>query len=156
MRRILSYFVICFIVWIECSSIPIVKPSTQKSVNIFSSEQILEIMKRVADYQIANPSSHYSERIDFPMGWVPASFYTGVMELYKTSKDEKYLNQAIKWSESNNWQTGPRFGYADDIACGQTYLEIYMIKKDTSMISHLKAVLDSFMTISKSGREEWW
>jgi rhamnogalacturonyl hydrolase YesR len=124
--------------------------------SIFSREFILDIMKRVADYQLKYPSHHYSEKLDFPMGWVPASFYTGVMACYETTGDKKYLDAAISWGEKNKWKTGPRLGYADDIACAQTYLEVYLIKKDPEMIEPIRAVLDSVVILDTPGREDWW
>ncbi|UCE06373.1 MAG: glycoside hydrolase family 88 protein [bacterium] len=154
MKKILA-FSFC-IVTTSCTMVQNVQHLNTASGAIFSSEVIIDLMKKVADYQLANPSHHNSKSKDFPMGWIPASFYSGVMALYETSKDEQYLNEAIKWGESNNWQTAPRLGNADDIACGQIYLEIYQIKKYSVMIQPIKAVIDSFMTISKSGREEWW
>jgi len=123
---------------------------------IYSPQKIVELMKKVADYQIAHPSHHYSKSKDFPNGWVPASFYTGVMALYETTKDEKYLDAAIAWGEKNNWDTAPRLAYADDYACGQTYIETFFHKKDSTMIQKIKSVCDTIVARNEPGREDWW
>ena len=144
------------IVLVSCASLSRNVSTLHSENDIFTKNYITDVMKNVADYQLANPTPHYSKKLDYPMGWVPASFYPGVMACYRTTGDEKYLNAALAWGEKNQWQTAPRLGYADDIACGQTYLELFMIKKDTAMIAPIKAVLDSVVVLDIPGREDWW
>jgi len=139
-----------------CSSTMNSKPPVEMGDEIFQSEFIEKIMKKVADYQLENPTPHYSKSKDFPMGWVPASFYPGVMALYETIKDEKYLDACVAWGEKNNWDTAPRLAYADDYACGQTYIETFLHKKDSTMIQKIKSVCDTIVTRNEPGREDWW
>jgi len=148
-----SIFLIVFFV---CTPLSRMRASSAPTADIFDPDFIVEIMRKVADYQLENPSHHYSEKLDYPMGWVPASFYPGVMACYETTQDEKYLKAAIAWGEKNEWKTAPRMGYADDIACGQTYLETYFVKKDPKMIETIRSVLDSVVTLDTPGREDWW
>ncbi len=154
----IRYFIsLLLIILLSCASTPRIQSSDSAGGDtIYSREFIVGIMKKVADYQLENPSHHYSEKLDYPMGWVPASFYPGVMACYYTTGDEKYLNAAMAWGEGNGWQTGPRLGYGDDIACSQTYLEVYLIKKNPEMISPIQAVLDSVIVMDVPGREDWW
>jgi len=119
-------------------------------------EEVLRLMKAVADHQIAHPTGHSSANRDFPMGWVPASFYTGVMALYESSGDEKYLQQALNWAESNAWQPGPRLRHADDHACGQIYLELSALVPEQADITAIRAVYDSLMADPLPGRVDWW
>ena len=49
-----------------------------------------------------------------------------------------------------------RFRHADDHAKGQTYLEIYEVKKDPKMIEDIKTTFDSLIFTQKPGREDWW
>ncbi len=53
-----------------------------------------------------------------------------------------------------NWQK--RFRHADDHAKGQTYLEIYALKKDPQMIVDIRNTFDSLIADPKRGREDWW
>lgn len=122
----------------------------------FAQKTILSSMIRVADYQIENPSRHSSKNRDFLNGWVPSSFYTGIMALYRASGDDKYLNNAIAWGKENNWSPGPRLRHADDLCCGQTYLELYQIKKDDEMLNPIKERIDSLINSPRSGRTDWW
>jgi rhamnogalacturonyl hydrolase YesR len=88
--------------------------------------------------------------------WARAAFYTGVMATYRTTKDEKYLTEAIRWSQSFQWKLANRLRHADDHAKGQTYLEIYAIKKDPTMIADTRSTFDSLILTPRKGREDWW
>ena len=145
MRIILSLAIIILFTFSGCT-----KP------DVFDARVIKEMMKNVCDYQLANPTAHPSESKDFPNGWVRASFYTGVMATYKTTGDEKYLKAAMDWSVKNKWQPAPRLRHADDVACGQTYLELYFEKHEPFMFEPIKARFDSLLADEKPGREDWW
>jgi len=110
-------------------------------------------MKRVCDWQLANPVSFNAKNEN---DWARAAFYAGVMETYKTTNDEKYLNAAITWSQSFNWKLANRFRHADDHAKGQTYLAIYAEKKDPAMIVDIKNTFDSLILDPRAGRDDWW
>lgn len=89
------------------------------------------------------------------MGWVPASFYTGIMAAYESTGNEKYRDYALQWASSNDWQPGPRLRHADDYCCGQTYLELYMLDQQENRLAPIKAKIDSIMVDPKLGREDW-
>lgn len=124
--------------------------------DIYDAQVIKQMMKDVCDYQLANPTAHPSEDRDFPNGWVKASFYTGVMATYKATGDDKYLKAAMDWAVLNKWKPAPRFRHADDVACGQIYLELYREKKSDFMFAPIKARYDSLIADEKPGREDWW
>ena len=120
----------------------------------FTADEVIEVMRRAADYQLAEQADTKPT-----VGWIRAAFYTGVMALYDTTKDEKYLDAAIRWSEAGNWAPAPRrrtWRHADDVAAGQTYLEIYEIKKDPKMIGPIRQRYDRLMNDPLRGREDWW
>ena len=110
-------------------------------------------MRKVCDWQLANPVSFNAKNEN---DWARAAFYTGVIATYKTTGDEKYLKEAIRWSESFDWKLAERFRHADDHAKGQTYLAIYEEKKDPEMIEDVKNTFDSLMLDPRPGREDWW
>ncbi len=118
--------------------------------------EVIRKMKSAADYQIAHPSHHSSANRDYPMGWVPASFYTGVMALYQISQDTTYLEQAFRWAEGNHWRPGPRLRHADDYCCGQTYVELAEIDPRRARLDALKSAYDSLLADPRPGREDWW
>jgi len=119
----------------------------------YSRAFISTTMKKVCDWQLANPVSFNAKNEN---DWARAAFYTGVMATYRTTRDQTYLDAAIAWSESFDWKLAKRFRHADDHAKGQTYLEIYEIKKDPKMIRHTKSTFDSLILNPLPGREDWW
>jgi len=130
----------------------ILLPSFKKE-DIFSKSYIVTTMKKVADWQLANPVSFNTKNEN---DWARAAFYTGVMATYQTTQDEKYLNAATNWSVSFDWMLAKRLRHADDHAKGQTYLEIYALKKDPKMIADIRSTFDSLLADPKPGREDWW
>jgi unsaturated rhamnogalacturonyl hydrolase len=121
--------------------------------DIFSKKSILSQMRKVCDWQLANPVSFNAKNDN---DWARAAFYTGVMATYHTTQDAKYLNAATAWSESFHWKLADRLRHADDHAKGQTYLEIYAIKKNPEMIADIQQTFDSLIANPKPGREDWW
>jgi rhamnogalacturonyl hydrolase YesR len=129
-------------------------PTRPAAGDPLAADAIVEVMRRAADYQLeAQAKTKHNH------GWIRAAFYTGVMALYETTQDEKYLQAAMKWAEEAKWQPEPReknWRHADDHAAGQTYTELYFIRKDPAMIAPIRDVFDRLMADPKRGREDWW
>lgn len=125
----------------------------KKDQDLFNKTFITNQMKKVCDWQLNNPVTINEKNEN---DWARAAFYTGVMATYQTTQDEKYLNAAMAWSESFDWKLAKRFRHADDHAKGQTYLEIYTLKKDPKMIEDIQNTFDSLILTAKPGREDWW
>src|SRR5689334_17963926 len=126
-----------------------VNQSSKAPKDIYSKDYITSRMHKVADWQLANPVSFNSKNEN---DWARAAFYTGVMAAYRTTQDQKYLTAAMDWSQSFNWMLAKRLRHADDHAKGQTYLEIYELKKDPKMIADIKSTYDSLIADPKPGR----
>ena len=120
---------------------------------IYSKAAVVDIMKKVYDWQVAHPVN-INLRND--ADWARAAFYSGVMRAYKSTGEEDYLNGAITYASSVQWKPAARFRHADDVARGQTFLEIYAVKKEPYMITGIQARIDSLMADRKKGREDWW
>ena len=120
---------------------------------IYSKKEIRRSMERVFAWQVANPVETNLRNNNV---WARAAFYTGIMAAYSTTGDKKYLDQALKWANERQWKLGDRPRHADDQAAGQTYLELFFIKKDPARIENTKAVLDEMIADPKPGREDWW
>jgi len=60
----------------------------------------------------------------------------------------------LRWSEGREWKLGERPRHADDQSPGQTYLELYLLKKDPVMIAHTKSTIDAMLNAPKPGRED--
>lgn len=124
-----------------------------KDRNVFSQDFIEQQMKKVADWQLAHP---VEINVRNECDWARAAFYAGVMATYRTTKDEKYLDAAVQWSESFHWKLAERWRHADDHAKGQVYLEIYALRKDPRMIAHIRETFDSLIAHPRRGRDDWW
>jgi unsaturated rhamnogalacturonyl hydrolase len=136
-----------------CLLITVSSNAQKKESELFEKPYILNQMRKVCNWQLSHPVKiNDSNEND----WARAAFYTGVMATYNTTKDPKFLNAAINWSESNYWQLAKRFRHADDQARGQTYLEIYELKKKPYMIRDVIQTFDSLILLPKPGREDWW
>jgi len=125
----------------------------QRKEDIYSKKSIVATMNRVYDWQVANPVEINQSNRNM---WARAAFYTGVMAAYSTTHDKKYLDQAMKWAEGREWKLGERPRHADDHSPAQTYIELYLLKKEPVRIAHTKSILDAMISDPKPGREDWW
>jgi unsaturated rhamnogalacturonyl hydrolase len=122
-------------------------------INIYKRSVIVGKMEKVCSWQLANPVSFNAKNEN---DWARSAFYTGVMATYRTTGDEKFLREAMKWADAFQYKLAQRLRHADDQARGQTYLEIYELKKEPAMISHTIATFDSLIQDPRKGREDWW
>jgi len=123
-------------------------------------DSVIGVMRKVCDWQLANlpDTALIVGRIE-PIrntDWIRAAFFTGVMATYETTGERKYLDAALEWAQGNQWKPGPRPRSADDQCVGQTYAELFFIKKDPEMIAPIRASFDAMMADPKPGREDWW
>jgi unsaturated rhamnogalacturonyl hydrolase len=79
--------------------------------------------------------------------WTRAVYYEGLMALYSVDKQKAYYNYAFDWSAKHNWslRDGIKTRNGDNQACGQTYIDLYLIDKDKSHIDSIKASIDLMM-----------
>ena len=125
----------------------------QKNEGVRSSPKVAAIMKNVCEWQLAHPVEINNQNWNL---WARAAFYAGVMAAYRATNDQRYLQEARRWSESREWKLGERPRHADDQSPGQTYLELYLIEKEPVMLAHTQSTIDAMMNDSKPGREDWW
>lgn len=101
------------------------------------------VMERVADWQLAHPSS-----VD-PTDWQQAAGYAGVMALAGISESKHFQDAMVRMGEANRWQLGPRPYHADDHAVGQTYVELFQRRHERAMIAPLRERLDGILASPK-------
>ncbi len=89
---------------------------------------IIADMKRVADWQIANPSSHPIH------DWTQAPFFLGLSNLNQVSGEAKYLEALDGFGKALSYGPGPRLTHADDHAVLQAWLELYRRDKDKAKL----------------------
>ncbi|MEY3896376.1 MAG: hypothetical protein RLZZ214_1896, partial [Verrucomicrobiota bacterium] len=101
--------------------------------------EILKDMKRVADWQIANPSKHKIH------DWTQAPFFLGLSALHQVSGDASYLEALDSFGKQLAYGPGPRVTHADDHAVLQAWLEMYRLDKDKAKMEPSVAHFDKVM-----------
>jgi unsaturated rhamnogalacturonyl hydrolase len=109
----------------------------------------LIVMKKVADWQLSNPRHKNTD-------WQNGALYAGIMSLYQTTKDEKYLQALLSVGELNDWKLGTRRRFADDHCIGQLYLELYLIRKQPWIIEAVLETFNQMLIAPEKGRTEWY
>ncbi len=114
--------------------------------DVFSKQKIVEVMGRVHAYQLAHPYTKHDR------DWIRATYYTGVMGLYRATGDPKILAQARGWAEKHQWAEGGERHLANKKTCGQTYLELHFIEPESANIDKIRAYVDSRIEAVEGGQ----
>lgn len=103
-------------------------------------------MKRVADWQIANPSKHAIH------DWTQAPFFLGLSNLHQVTGDGKYLEALDGFGKNLSYGPGPRVTHADDHAVLQAWLELYRQDRDPAKLKPSVGHFDKIVAeLSKEG-----
>ena len=89
--------------------------------------------------------------------WTRAVYYEGLMSLYQIDAKKEYYDSAVQWGEKHNWglRNGIATKNADDQACGQTYIDLYLLDKQPQRIKDIKASIDLVMQSGKVNDWTW-
>lgn len=102
---------------------------------LFSASEVKSVMKRVADWQIANPAKG-AEHDD--LSWTHATLYMGMIDWAELTEKEDGDNSYYNWLRSigkrNAWQVGRYMYHADFIAVGQVFIDMYHKYGDRNML----------------------
>jgi rhamnogalacturonyl hydrolase YesR len=112
-------------------------------------------MRKVGDWQMAR-SEQYFDRI-----WTWSVLYSGFMAASESLGDTKYRDAMEAMGKKFDWQLRSHLPDADDQSVGQTYIELYLLKKDPAMIAPTRAELDALLAaphVSKRAGKTipWW
>ncbi|MBN2578142.1 MAG: DUF4861 family protein [Pirellulales bacterium] len=106
----------------------------------------LEIMQKVADWQLAHPSKFK------PTSWTNGALCTGMMALGDISADPKYRDAMMALGRSLNWKLGRMVYHPDDSCIGQTYCELYSLYRDPAMLVSLRERFDYILAHPSKGK----
>ena len=127
--------------------------------------EVIELIKKVNDYwQESNPK--HGDAF-----WNRAAYHTGNIAAYQVTKDQKYLDYSIAWSEQNEWKGAKspnkdewkyaRYGEGHDYVmfgdwqtCFQVYVDLYLMEKDPRKIARALEVMN--YQISTPQNDYWW
>jgi unsaturated rhamnogalacturonyl hydrolase len=93
--------------------------------------------------------------------WTRAVYYEGLMALYNidtnTDTQKSYLQYATEWGEKHKWnlRNGTTTRNGDDQACGQTYIDLYLMDKNPERITAIKTTLDNMVKTDKKDDWSW-
>lgn len=88
--------------------------------------------------------------------WTRAVYYEGLLEFYKIDQQKRYYDYAVAWGEAHKWglRNGVTTRNADDQACGQAYIDLYLLDPQPERIRDIKASIDSLLNSPK--KDDWW
>lgn len=120
-------------------------------------EAVGAAMKKVADWQLQR-SEPYFDRI-----WTWSVLYSGFMAASDSLGDTKYRDAMEAMGKKYDWQLRSHLPDADDTSVGQTYLELYLLKKDPAMIAPTRAEMDALLAAPRVAKNPqpgrpivWW
>ena len=121
----------------------------------FSKPEVKSIMKKVVDWQIANPNTGYEHG---DLNWTNAVLYVGMLDWAELAEKEDGDTTYYKWltriGNKNGWQPDKRMYHADDIAVSQTFIDLYRKYKNKSMLNPTIARTDWVMSNASKGSFE--
>ena len=132
-----------------------------KAQDSLNKTDVLEKMTLANDYFMnkwPNPTVNIVTDKSRPSNiWTRATYFEGLMALYRVDPKDTYYNYAVQWAEGHKWE--PAYGgtttrNADNQACGQTYIELYKIDQQPQRIEKIKTVIDRM--INSSIISDWW
>jgi rhamnogalacturonyl hydrolase YesR len=79
------------------------------------------------------------------------------MALYNIDKKQAYIDYAVKWGDAHKWglRKGIETRNADNQCAGQTYIDLYLMKKDSVRVHDIKASIDLMVASEKSDDWDW-
>ncbi len=89
--------------------------------------------------------------------WTRAVYYEGLMALYAIDPQQTYMDYAVQWGDKHQWNLrgGIATRNADNQACGQTYIDLYLKDKQPQRIAAIKASADSMLRTAKIDDWNW-
>ncbi len=89
--------------------------------------------------------------------WTRAVYYEGLMALHNIDAKTAYYDYAVQWGEQHKWglRNGIETRNGDNQACGQTYINLYLLDKKEERIKDIKASVDKMMDSTKIDDWNW-
>jgi rhamnogalacturonyl hydrolase YesR len=113
---------------------------------------IRNVAHKVADWQLARAEAKFNQQ------WTYAALYDGMLAASKTTGDPRYRDAMVKMAQRFDWKLrNERFPHADDMAIGQSYMDMYLEKRDPLRMADTKATLDK-LVVREDDPDKllWW
>ncbi len=130
-----------------CFASPAAEPRWEHA---FQGDSILALADKVYAHTLANPYTATDRN------WIRATFYSGVMELYHATGNERYREQATRWAEKHQWQVGTEGSGMNRLFCAMTWAELYLLDPDPKKIEPTLNWLAADAPNSPGGAKIWF
>jgi unsaturated rhamnogalacturonyl hydrolase len=139
------------------SALDVTAPLTDATVPLgIAPDTIVQLMRRAADWGYANDKS-YGHTMASGNDWSTGTFYTGMTATWRVTQDAAYRQKIVDWGTANQWL--PKTVTPDDMACMQTYFEMYILEPDKANEGRYlpsKAKLDAELATNPKGSGWFW
>ncbi|MFT6440681.1 MAG: rhamnogalacturonyl hydrolase YesR [Salibacteraceae bacterium] len=138
------------------------RASEPPSISTINKIELKNQLFLVADWQ--SKQTAHQEKYS-ALNWHFATFYIGLMELYKSTGEQKYIDQLYELGKKHKWTTENKIFDADRLAVGQIYIDIFKEKQEPEIIERLQWVMDAHLErmpkpdvrfVGNQYRREWW
>ncbi|MGV3704202.1 MAG: glycoside hydrolase family 88 protein [Arcticibacter sp.] len=134
---------------------------TAEAQKLPNKKRVLKVMRATNDYFMKkwpDPGKEImTNRVRPSNIWTRGVYYEGLMDLYRIDKKKAYYDYAVEWGEKHKWglRNGTTTRNADDQACGQTYIDLYLIDPRPERLADIKATIDNMVNSPKSDDWHW-
>lgn len=115
-------------------------------------DDITAVLRRVADHWIGAHTDPGDN------GWARATFFSGLMALYRHSGEARYLDYARSWAEAHSYgiREGTGTRHADNHNAIQTYLDLYEVEPEAQKLAASEETLLHMITDQPGKSDDWW
>lgn len=87
--------------------------------------------------------------------WTRGVYYEGLMALHQIKPEEHFLEYATQWGNFHRWNFcgGTQTENADNLCCGQTYVELARQTGADSLLVYVDSAMTHWL---ESGRKDYW
>jgi hypothetical protein len=94
---------------------------------------IRKVTRKVADWQLERAQATFNQQ------WTYAALYDGLLAASKTTGDPRYHDAMVKMATNFDWKlVNARFPHADDMALGQSYMDMYLETREPARMADTK------------------
>ena len=92
------------------------------------------------------------------ISWNGAVYYSGLLEAWKYTGKEDYLEQMTEVCNNFRWKLFPEHqnSTANNLLIGDVYLNMYLEEEDTACIADLKKEIKRIVASEFTGGDYWW
>lgn len=131
--------------------------STLSQAQEIKPTEVINVMEKVADWQIENYEGLYSghDKPHHPLDWTNGALYVGMVKWAAMADNDKYYEWLKDIGEKHEWQLHRRKYHADDHTVGQMYIDLYRKYQEEKMIEPTKEQFNFIMYHPAQTSLEW-